>query len=295
MTNSKNFVSLFFIVLFGALFWGALEYVDQKYFFYDDNINFFISSLKYIWVSLFEHHQIPTYNFYQHGGEKFIGQSLTGFFNPFAYLSSALSFLFVQNISWSFEILMLFYIIATGVFMYLVLRFFHVRHLLCVLGALLWMTSPFFILVSKSWFPVANTIPFLPLVLLSLLHLIKNPSYKTLLFSSASKALVFFTGHPQFVFILFLSELIFLSLYVGIPFFKALSVRKNERSHEITASLEKYKKVLCFSFLSYAQFLIFSAPKLLTVLDSTLSSSARSTHLSKDVILELSLDILPFF
>jgi len=284
-TSNSYYVHIGAVIFFGILFWAGLQLSDPLYFLYDDNANYGLVSLKYIWLSMVEHQQIPMYDFYQSSGEKFLGQSVTGFFHPFSYIAVPLSLLFTNDFYWSFDFFMLLNILLSGIGMYVLLRYLHVKSLFCLLGSFIWITTPYYILVSKIWYAVGNIISFMPIYFFSIFFFIRNPSFKSFLLCSILKAIAFYIGHPQFVMILLLSECIFFSMYLGIPLIQKLHARKTP---SIIQSIQMKKKVIFLWISSYISSLFLIAPKLLTVYENVSLSFTRKGDLPLHEILAMS-------
>ncbi len=263
--NYKFIVSLT-VVSFLVFF--LFERLNPDFFLYDDNSTQFLPFYKYNWVSLVENHTIPLINFHQYLGQTYLAQGQSGVLYPPVYIAAFLSKLLGGDFFITLDILALIHIIAASISMYCLLRFNELDHKISFVFSLIWVSIPYFIVLSKGWIIMSYFLLYIPLCFLFLLRLLKYCRMRDVLLLSLVNAFFFFQGYIQNVFIYFVFEFLFIILYFR---FGLLELYKTKTSFFRQLTLYFYSKLI---------FLLLILPLLLPVLINQKVSAHRSEQLS---------------
>lgn len=202
-------------ITFTLIYILILEMLQPYFFLWDDNINVFHTYYAYNWRALTEYQTLPLYNFHQYLGQPYLAQGQTGVFYIPSYIATALSFLISDHSYWTIEILVaLHFLIGALAFFKLSLNF-GVRAELCCLLSLLWITTPFLTLMSKSWVNVSYTVAYTPLIFLLLDLFLTRRQIKIGFILIMVKTIFFYQGYIQWIFLLQMYEAVYLGLYLA--------------------------------------------------------------------------------
>jgi len=276
--KSKITIDIFLIIIFCYFFWLFLEILSPLYYLYDDNVGF-LTQIIFNWEAFFYDQSIPFINFHQALGEKYLSGGQKGIFYPLNYLVVFLSQFFYKNNIHSYDILVLIHQIISGIGVYLVQKKLKISRTINLLCVFLWLTLPFGVIVSKSWLVVNSILAFIPWNFFILLYFLDKPNFKNAFFLGFIKTLALYGGHPQFLFILCYSELIFLFFY-----FLSFSLSKK--------NLWKFLSLYFFSLLT---FFCFSLIEIFPIYDNAKNSELRSEKLNINQILYGSINFFKFF
>ncbi len=146
-------------------------------------------------IDEFKEGRIPTWNPYNFSGTPLSANIQAGIWNPFNIFFFILPF----QTAWSFLIMLA--PMLAGVFFYLYARHKKVHVAAALIGAITWSFSGFFI-SWLTWGTIDQTVLWLPLILLSIDHLLESPknNRKSLIWSgilAASLISSFLAGHIQ--------------------------------------------------------------------------------------------------
>jgi hypothetical protein len=268
--------ALIILCLILFIFMLYLEMLAPCYFLYDDNAVQFLPYYDCDWHSVILHGKIPLVNFHQFLGYSCLGQGQSGVFYPPVYLAELLSHLIFRSDFLAIDILVMVHLIFAAIFMFLLLRKVGVNRQLGFLASLIWATSPFTILLSKSWVIVAYTAAFTPLEFIVLLSFIEKPSLKNSFLLALVKTFFFFQGNVQYLFMLCIFEVLFL-LFLGL--------RKNG---EIT-----WKTLAYYCFSGVVTFFL-SSPLFFPMLEAQKSAAFRTGGLSYEKLVSFAMSIQDF-
>lgn len=268
--NIRNRQSIVTIILLASvvfLYLLCLELREPNYFLYDDNADSFLPAYSYDWAAMIIHKTIPLINFHQYLGHTFLAQGQTGVFYPPIYMSVFLSKITTGDIFYTIDILVFIHLTASSIGMFLFLRRFYLLPAVCFLGSLMWITMPFISIASRSWVFVSYAAAYLPFNFLLLDKLIDEPKTKNALYLALLKSAFFYQGYVQYVFLIFLFEIIYLLLLATSKLF-------------ISNSYKEYLKSFLKAYISSALFFFcISAPLLLSMFFVQQQSNYRSTKI----------------
>lgn len=284
--TAKSQLNIFILIQTSLLlFWSCLEINSNLYFLYDDvatqHIFWFIFNID----SIITNFSIPFINYYQFLGQNYSGVGQTMLFNPFVYISGAIAQDIAGNLIWTYDIFVLINILFSTAGLFLIFRNFKIDYKIIYLCCLIWGTFPFFVIVSKSWAVVSAIFAFLPWNLFFLLNFIKKPSFRNALPLGAIKALAFYSGHPQFVFLMIFSEFIFFFVF-------HLCDKWNLNFSKILKTVN-YRTLFNY-FFALITFICISAPQLFSVYTNSKNSTGRSNPISPIILSSSAIDIVGF-
>lgn len=291
-----NAIAIIFLIAFSCLFWGTLQYRSPNYFLYNDNVTMYLSYAKFNWESIVLKHEIPFINFHEYLGENYLGQGQISIFSPSLYTAVALSRFFTGDYFWTVDFLMLIHSVIGGVGFYVLLRRLQVSASISLMSSILWLTFPYLVIISKAWYSVINIFPFLPWNLLLLIMLFKAPRFSTALLLGVVKALSFYTGNAQFVYMMGYTEVFFLVSYFILSHLSLDAEGQGFKMPHFSFS-EAWKKLSCFipSYIfSIVTFLCLAAPQILPLLATTGDSAFRTESLSIERLLKFSVNPFVF-
>jgi hypothetical protein len=285
----KTYKSVLLLLFFISVFFFILEYREPYFFLWSDNANQFLSYYVNNWNSLIVQHQIPFVNFHQFSGQTYLAQGQSGVLYPLGYLGVMISKLISDDIFLTIDALAYIHLVMAGLAFFFLLREFKITGKLGILGALLWVTLPFSVLLAKSWIATSFFAAFLPLNFLFLERLIKSHRTKDMLWLSVVKALIFFQGNIQWLAVLFILEWLFILLkfIFGYNFRKKLSALKTERENCWQFFSRYFISLVFFGILIFPLFVsVFYAQSISALRSQKLTLfEALSNSLSMDVFL----------
>ncbi|KPK33756.1 MAG: hypothetical protein AMK70_09175 [Nitrospira bacterium SG8_35_1] len=279
-----------------CMFWGMLQSYSPNYFLYNDNVTMYLSYIKFNWENILGRHEIPFINFHEYLGENYLGQGQTSVFSPSLYMAVALSRLFTGDYYWTVDFLMLIHLIVGGIGFYVLMRYLQISSVISTLSSLLWLTFPYLVIISKAWFSVINIFPFLPWNLLLLVMLYEAPRFSTAFLLGFVKAVSFYAGNAQFVYMMGYTEIFFLLSYFAVSSmsFKPTGPGFKRPDFNSTAAWEKFKGFTPFYILSFITFICLAAPQILPLLATTGDSAFRAEGYSIQRLLNYSVNPLVF-
>jgi hypothetical protein len=272
--DRKTIIALCLVVL---IFLLALELFCPGCFLYDDNAVQFLPFYHYDWQAVIEKGTVPLINFHQFMGCTYLGQGQTGVLYPPVYGAVALSRLFFHQDFYCIDILVISHLMLAALFMFLLLRKVGAARILCVLGAILWVTSPFILLLSKSWVFVAYTAAFAPLDFLAILIFLEKPSMKNSFFLALIRTLFFFQGYVQYMLVLCAFETLF---------FIALALQKKGVIQG---------KTLAFYCISYVETFFLSSVLFFPMAEAQKASAFRSSGFPFEYFVTFAMSLEDFF
>jgi hypothetical protein len=276
LSGNEDKAYIIALVLISLVLLLVLEITEPFYFSYDDNSVQFLSFYSFNYRSVTESGRIPLINFHQFCGVNHIGEGQTAVFYIPAYVAACISKLLFHSLWQTVDILVFMHLILSAVFMFLLLRKLSVSREAGFLGALVWMTFPFGIFLSKSWVFVAYTACFIPLCFLALHMFLEKPAVDTVLLLALCRTFFCLQGYVQYVHM----ELILEGLYVIM----VLMVKKRGRIVPLLAGY--LSSILCTAFLC--------APQLLPILKAKKLSFWRASNLSYDYAIFFALSLRDF-
>jgi hypothetical protein len=283
-------------------FWGLLQYYSPNYFLYDDNVNQFLAYAKFNWESIVEKLTIPHINYYQYLGQDYLGQGQNSILSPSLYLAVFLSKSISSNYFWTVDILMLIHLIVAGIGFYYLCHYLKISEILAVFGTLLWLTLPFQVMISKSWFAVINIYPFLPLNLVLIFALLDKPRFSIAFLLGVVKALSYVCGHAHFVIIMIYTEILFvlihfitLNVFLSKNRLRIFSLQIGLLTFDYKRAYKIFYNFVPFYFLSFITFLALSAPQLFPTIIAKNVSALRFEPLVFEKILMNSINPIVFF
>jgi hypothetical protein len=257
MRKSKSYPTVFLVLVVASLAWFIFwELIQKNFFLWDDNATQFLPFYEYNWRAVIKNRTVPLINYHQHLGEKYLGSGQTGIFYPFIYLSRFLSGVCFNTSLYTIDILAIGHLLISAVGLFLLLKEYRVRPLIALLGSLTWITFPFINLVSKSWIYLSYFCAYLPLAFWTIRKISQTLKPRYVYFLAFLKILLFYQGHPHYLVMTTLVEMIYLVLFY----------------------LVKEKKIEIFRefFYSLAVTLVFSLPLLIPLIEVKSKSFLRA-------------------
>ena len=265
-----------FVISVFCCFILTLEYVQPRYFLWDDNATQFLIFYIHNFRSLFTDYSLPQFNFYQYIGQPYLAQGQTGVLYIPAYLAVYLSQVLFQSKIFAIDILAISHYFIAVIGMFRLLCYFGVSKWGASLVSLYWISLPFSLLISKSWINVSYFSAYMPWTTLFLTRLLRRGDRRDIIFFLFAKVLFFFHGNIQWIFLFSIFEFIYGVFVLRID--KALG--RGGLRRWLRANLQ-YALLIC--------------PILLPMIRSTFLSAERSTSLSLDRFLDNSLPLREFF
>jgi hypothetical protein len=229
-----------------------------------------------------DHKTIPLINFHQYLGHTFLAQGQSGVFYLPVYVSVLLSKITMGNIFYTIDILVFIHLTTSSIGMFLLLRRFQLLPVVCFLGALIWITMPFVVTVSRTWVFVSYAAAYLPFNFLLLDKLTAEPRIRNALYLALLKSALFYQGYIQYVFMTAVFESIYLILLSAYRIFPAFWTSVGQSWSRFSLILMKYKeylKILLKMYLCSAFFFFcLIAPLLFPMFSQQKESALRSTR-----------------
>ncbi len=187
------------VLTFGLLFAFliVLEIQSPRFFGWDDNAAQFCGYYQYNYDSIVNQKSFPWMVWTQYAGQTNLSQSQSGVFFIPAYLATGLSWVFFDSPLWNIDLLIVAHLLfgAWGIIRFL--RFWGISPEICHAAALLYATTPFFILVSRSWIIATYSMAYTPWLFLFVERLLRDASKKEIAQYIFLKSIFFFQGNTH--------------------------------------------------------------------------------------------------
>jgi hypothetical protein len=260
----KFYLSIVALLVSMLIIFIYLEKIENHFFLWDDNADYFVVNYDYNWRALVENKTIPFINFHQYSGQTYLGQGQTGFFYFPVYIASFISKIIFGNSLWTIDLLVLLHFILASLGCFLLFREYKISFLRSILGSVFFVTLPFFVLTAKSWIIISYFIGLLPFNFLYFIRLIKNASKKNVFILAIIKSLFVFQGNFQFMAFLIPLEIIYIISEFTFPFIN--------KSAEKTIDWRVAKRYT----LSLLLFIVITLPVIIEVFIAQQYSANRS-------------------
>ena len=258
------------VALILLLFFLALEIRSPRFFGWDDNATYFSGAYQYNFHSVVNERTFPWMVWTQYAGQTNLTQSQSGAFYLPAYLATALSWKLFKTHLWNIDLLVIFHLLIGTWGMLYYLKLWEIPERYLIPAALLYGSSPFFIIVSKSWIFVAYMMCYLPWLLYLLDRILLKPKISLCSAYILLKTLFFSQGYSQIW--------INYCLLEGLYFIFRWRSQCKERSVLLT------KELILFVILQSIHLLILM-PQLMINIQSVSDSPFRSFKLTLDQLL----------
>lgn len=255
----------------------AIEASHPFYFLQDDNrvqhLPFYVHNLRALIGGEF-----PFYNFHQYLGTPVTIQYAALY--PINYIALCLSKLFLGNYFGTMEFIAVFHLIVAALGFYCLLRFFELKEVSCLFGAVAWTFCGFVITVGNSWIQTVGYAAFLPWILLFSIKQIYRFEVKSFLVLLVLKVCGVLLGNPQ----LFVYTMTFEFLTVIMLFF-ANKKNSADSINYAAARVDTLPSPTLIRFLSsfftnYVFVFIITLPLILQTVQQTGISAGRRHILS---------------
>lgn len=269
---------LVILVLLVSFLAGALELRHPNYFLWDDNAAYFLPAYVYNWRSLVQSGSFPELNLHQYLGYQYLGGGQPGALYPPVYVALGLSRLLLGDLRHAVDLLAIGHLLAAALGMYVLLTSLRCRASLAGLGAMLWVSFPFLVQVSRNWVFVPYTAAYLPFNLLLLERVRQERRSRHILALGAVKALLFLQGYVQYA--------ILVALFDGVWLLGHWLVDRDSRATAGRQLLAYLGAVGACSLLA--------APFILPVLYATSVSAYRTSSLTYPEFLSNTMPLAAF-
>lgn len=200
------------LVLLAGLYFAVLELREPYYFLWDDNASFYLPCYVYNHDALIGRGEIPHLNYHQYLGHTYLASGQTAVLYPPLYAGLVAARLGWGDLRPAVDVLAVLHLIAAALGMYFLLRRFEIRPATAVAVALMYMTFPFLVVVSRSWIFVSYAAALLPWGLAALERLLERPTAPRILAVGVVKALFLYQGYVQYAVLATLFEGFYLVL-----------------------------------------------------------------------------------
>jgi len=242
------------------------EFVRPCFFLHDDNATWFVGSFVHDFRVLTQTGRLAEIDYYQYGGEPFIGQGQTAVLYPPIYLGVALAKWVSGDLRWCIDWIAAMHLTLGLIGFSFWLRQGGINPRLAALGGWAWVLNPFVLIVTASWITVSFIAAWLPWLFWALDRLFDRPSPRAALSLGGILGLFFLQGYVQWV----AYSILFLALYALFRF-----VTRTENAPALNRPA-----IIYYLLVSALIFLILAAPLLLPMLHAVDASAARSKPLS---------------
>ena len=208
----KNIPDIYYLWVACIGILTLLQALDPLWFSWDDNCSHFYPWYFLNYKTLLQEGTIPLVNFHQYLGYDQYATGLNGVFYFPIYFSVLIADKILHAPHLTIEILASFHLLAGGFFAFKYFRTIKCPTDLSVYGALLFITSPIFLIGAKSWITIAYICCYTPALLWCLENWLHEKRMRWLIFSAILKALFFYQGNTQYFFFYSLLEGIYLLL-----------------------------------------------------------------------------------
>lgn len=267
---------------FALAFCLGLQGVEPLFFLRDDNSTYYLPAYVYNHLALAETGRLAEVNPHQLLGTPHLATGQSAVLYPPVY-GAVQSARWLGDLRWTLDLLAALHLAAAAVGMFFLLRRLGLgRSGGDAAGALLWVTTPFVVVLSRAWIPFAYAAAFVPWSFLLLLRLLDRPTWGRALAYGSLKTLFFFAGYPQtWLYATFLEAVFFVvlrALDLGLG-----TVRRRRVAGEAT-------KLVGAAVWTAAT----SAPLLLPMVDAVRRSFMRRERLPLEVFGEFPMAIGDF-
>jgi hypothetical protein len=245
-----------------ALLLLALEAARPGYFLHDDNATWFAAAYAHDFRVLTETGRIAEVNFYQYGGEPFIGQGQTAVLYPPVYLGEALARLAPGDPRWSIEWIAALHLALGVAGFYFWMRHAGIAPEQAALAGLVWALNPFVLILGASWIMVTYVAAWLPWLFWAIEHLFAKPAVGPALALGTILGLFLLQGYVQWV--------VYAALFAGMYALYLL----------VTTPGLPRGRVLLHLVLAALVFGFWTAPLLAPMLAAVAASAARAHPVS---------------
>jgi uncharacterized membrane protein YfhO len=182
-----------------VLYLAVLELRFPLFFLQDDAYAGWLPNVVQNWNSLFSGGQFSFYDFHRLLGIPTLAMGQSAVFYPPAYLSMALSLLFVGDFYITVEIMAFMHILLGIISMfYLVKKLSGGNDLISILSAVIFMFSAYVLFVGAAWLIVTVVAGYLPLLLLLSIKMHENNQKRWYIFYGIAIFLFFCFGHFEY-------------------------------------------------------------------------------------------------
>ncbi len=188
------------IVIALASVFLCFELIQPQYFLWDDNGSFFLPCYDHSFKSLIDERCMPWMLWNHNLGQTFLTKIQEGFFYPPIYLMGGLSRLLTGDTFWTIDFLVIFHLIFAGLGISLFLKQFNFSDAYRFAGAFLYVTTPFGIILCKSWVVSSYAICMMPWALLAIEKIGKESGLSSCFPFIFVQAFFFLNGYVQFWF-----------------------------------------------------------------------------------------------
>jgi hypothetical protein len=211
----KEFKSTSVLWALFILLFAILMYLDQYYFLQDDNYAQFTPVIVHGLDGLYTNGTFPTYNPYQYGGMPTLDQSIYALLYPLTHISFLVA-KYVFGDSYYFNNVFAGIHFAIGYyFLYKLLRKFNIHFWIATTAALSFIFCGYNLMAVRSWYYVAPTIAFLPL-LLYLRYIMVDKVFKLKHYCRAIVLLAFYAYSGNFQYWLYtIGVLLLVEIYIN--------------------------------------------------------------------------------
>lgn len=216
-------------------------------------------------IEIWQMGQLPLWNPYSMAGMPLLGNFQSGAFYPF----NIVFFIFPFHISWT--ILIILQPLLAAYFMYLFLKRFNLNPWACVIGALSYAFSGFFI-AWLEWNTILHVALWLPLLLLAKEELLRKVSFFWIAVFLFAECSAIFAGHLQTYFYFFLVS----NAYLFVRIFQLSA--KDRRKNLLTSLIKRYKLFLILGAIVFALTAVQWYPTTRFILESARSVDQTNFH-----------------
>ena len=268
------------VIVFLGCFLILLEIQSPRFFSWDDNATFFSGCYHYNYESVVHQKSFPWMVWTQYSGQTNLSQSQCGLFYIPAYIATAFATEFINNPLWNIEILVIGHLLMGACGMICLLRHWKIPFETANAAGLLYASTPFLIIVSKSWIFVSYSMAFMPWLFLSMDRILEKPTAKEIAHYVLLKAVFFTQGYTQ--------VWINLSFIEGLFFLGTITLRS------INLKLPPWRMIRTYSGTQLLHlFVIF--PLLLINIQTVADSAYRVKQLDLDSLIVFRVDLLEAF
>ncbi|MES2310442.1 MAG: hypothetical protein V4507_16435 [Verrucomicrobiota bacterium] len=267
--------STFGVIALLAIFLLILEIQSPRFFLWDDNATQFCGYYQYNYQSILHQKTFPWMVWTQYAGQSNLAQSQSGVFYLPAYFATGFSRLLTGTPFWNIDFLIVLHLLAGAYGMICFLRAWKISPEIANTAGLLYATTPFFLIVSKSWIFVAYSMAYTPWLFLLVDRFLAQRKASDLGIYILLKSLFFFQGYSH--------VWINLSLMEGLYFlwrWNPLSQNKNSAF---------WKTFISYSGAQIIHLLVI-LPQLWINTQSVHESPHRGSKISMDQLLAFRLD-----
>ncbi len=161
----KDFKSNLVLWFLFILLFAILMYLDSYYFLQDDNYAQFTPIIVHGLDGLYTNGSFPTYNPYQYGGMPTLDQSIYSLLYPITHLSFLVAKYILGDVYYFNNVFAGIQFAIGYYFMYKLLRKLNIHFWIATTAALSFTFCGYNLMAVRSWYYVAPTIAFLPMLL----------------------------------------------------------------------------------------------------------------------------------